>query len=95
VITRTDRNQTFDTKGNLLVEHVVETDITAPSVQFDLHDRMRQALTANAAYLAVAAPTPAQVAAQTKRLTRECSALIRLALALDGARDLLVESTDV
>lgn len=43
--------------------------------------RARTALTANATYLALAAPTNAQNAAQIQRLTRECSALIRLALA--------------
>ena len=95
MITRTDRNQTFDAAGRLVAEHVEQVDITAPSVQFDLHARARQALVDNAAFLALASPTNAQVLAQTKRLTRECSALIRLVVALDGARDLLVESTDV
>lgn len=95
VITRTDRNQTFDAKGNLVAEEVVQTDITAPSVRYDLHDRARQALTANAAYLALAAPTNAQNTAQIRRLTRQVNALTRLAIALDGADDLLVESTDV
>lgn len=95
MILRTDRNQTFDGQGNLVAEEVVDVDITAPSVRYDLHARARQALTANAAFLDVASPTNAQTLAQVRRLTRECSALIRLLLAVDGADDLLVESTDV
>lgn len=94
-ITRTDRNQTFDGQGNVVAEEVVVVDVTAPSVRFDLHDRARQALTANAAFLAIASPSTAQTLAQVKRLTRENSALIRLLLAIDGAPDLLVGSTDV
>lgn len=52
-----------------------------------LQDRARQALATNAAYLALAAPTNAQVAQQVARLTRQTSAAIRLLL---GA----VDSTD-
>lgn len=47
-----------------------------------LSDRAAQALAANATYLAIATPTNAQVAAQVQRLTKECSALIRLLLGL-------------
>lgn len=45
-----------------------------------IEDRARAALTANATYLALASPTNAQNLAQIRLLTRECSALIRLAL---------------
>lgn len=42
--------------------------------------RADSALTANAAFLALASPTQAQTLAQVKTLTKECTALIRLLL---------------
>lgn len=94
MITRTDRHQSFSPDGLLVAEEVVEVDITAPSIQFDLHAKARQALADNAAFLALSAPTNAQVLAQVRRLTRQNGALIRLVLASDGASDLLTENTD-
>lgn len=47
-----------------------------------LHQRAASALAANVAYLALSSPTAAQVSAQVGVLTKECTALIRLALGL-------------
>lgn len=40
MITRTEMNQTFNDKGELLSETVVEVDITAQVVEVDLRDRV-------------------------------------------------------
>lgn len=46
----------------------------------ELATKVQQALAINAAFLALPTPTNAQVLAQTQRLTRETTALIRLLL---------------
>ena len=46
----------------------------------EIETKARQALAVNATYLALTTPTAAQNTAQTKALTRECNALIRLLL---------------
>ncbi len=57
---------------------VPQTDINRD----DISAKAQQALAVNAAFLALAAPTNAQVIAQTQRLTRETTAVIRLLLGL-------------
>lgn len=48
--------------------------------QTTLQTKAQAALAANATFLALASPTNAQIVAQVQALTKECSALIRLAL---------------
>ena len=53
-----------------------------------LRSRAQTALAANATFLAIANPTAAQVATQSKALTRQVDALIRLTInALDSVAD--------
>lgn len=90
MITRTDHHIRYRMDGTVLEDVPEVVDITAPSIEYDLHVKARNALAANAAYLALATPTNAQVAAQVKLLARENSALIRLLI----GGDLLAENTD-
>ena len=55
---------------------------TAAANEATIRDRAAAALTANTTFLAIANPTNAQVVAHAKVLTREATALIRLALRL-------------
>lgn len=55
---------------------------TDDTTRRDLTAKATAALTANSAYLALAAPTTAQMRAQLGRVTRQTNALIRLVLGL-------------
>jgi hypothetical protein len=53
-----------------------------------LHAAAKTAMTVNAAFLALVAPTNVQVVAQTKALTRQMNNVIRLLVGvLDGSMD--------
>jgi hypothetical protein len=54
----------------------------AAANQETLQSRSEAALAANTTFLALASPTNAQTLAQVKTLTKECNALIRLALGI-------------
>jgi hypothetical protein len=83
---RTDLNETF-VNGVSVTSEAVNVDVTTDVVTYDLHVKARAALTANAAFLALTAPTNAQTLAQVQRLTRETSALIRLLVGSDLLQD--------
>jgi len=77
---------TSDGQGTVLGQGTVTVSDEAVNVDV-LRDRAGTALATNAAFLAIGSPTNAQVLAQTRVLTRECTALIRLLLNM-------VDSTD-
>lgn len=82
--TWTARTKTAERQAQELAE------ATAKATASALDAQARAAYTANRAYLAIATPSNAQVAAQVRLLTRENQALIRLLL----ARDLLDATID-
>lgn len=88
-VIRTDINETWE-GGKLVTTETVEVDVTTEVVTLDLHDKVRTALVANAAYLELVAPTAAQNTTQVRRLTRQVNALVRLVL----ASDLLTDNAD-
>lgn len=69
----------WDTATRTVLD-VVPSPILIDANRATITGRAKTALTANDAFLGLTAPTNAQVLAQTKVLTRECSALIRLLL---------------
>ncbi len=76
-----------DDNGHQIGTDVVSIPTTAQVNQTTLQTQAANALTTNSAFLAIAAPTNAQVLAQTKALTRQTSALIRLTLGLLDSTD--------
>jgi hypothetical protein len=58
---------------------IFQAEQTATTNQATLLTQASNAIAANVAYLAIGAPSNAQVVAQVDRLTREVQALIRLA----------------
>lgn len=95
-ITRTDRNQRFDADGNLIAEEIVEVDITAEAVTYNLHAKARQRLAGIAS--ALEAVTTARTAVTTVRnstpgnLTQAVTEVKRLAAVVDGLVDELAKS---
>ena len=75
-----------DEKSNLSLSEsrvLTEDEIQAVSVseaEKSSTDRLRAALETNTRYISLEKPTAAQVAAQTKALTRQVSALLKLQL---------------
>lgn len=69
----------YTTDENTLADARV-SEIVAESNRVLLESRAQSALVANTSFLAITSPTNAQVLAQVKILTRECSALIKLLL---------------
>lgn len=82
VVQRCNGTTTF-TDGPLTSAQVAAIPAcTADANAATLRSRAQTALGTNATFLALASPTAAQVATQTKALTRQCDGLIRLALGL-------------
>jgi hypothetical protein len=76
------------TVADLVGGDVPQSFVTEQTNRADLIAKAQAALAANSTFLALAAPSNAQTLAQVQRLTRECQALIRLAVhALDTGSD--------
>jgi hypothetical protein len=74
------RYQVTDAQGKMIGEDVEPKLAPEQLTEQSLRSKASAALAANAAFLAKASPTNAEVVAQVKLLTRECNALIRLVL---------------
>lgn len=70
-----------DSGGALVGTDVEQIATPAETNANTIRDRARTALAANATFLALGAPSNAQVVAQVKALTRQVSGLTRLTLA--------------
>lgn len=71
----------LDPQTYRLVKLRAQADTNTAAMQ----DKAFTAITANNNFLALTSPTNAQVLAQVQRLTRECTALIRLLLTIDDS----------
>lgn len=74
-------NTIEDGHGNVLSSTTVPIPPETLNAQ-TLQSRAVTALANNSTFLAIASPTPAQVLAQTKALTRQTNGIIRLLLGL-------------
>ncbi len=89
IVQRCNGSTTF-TDGPLTPQQVAAIPAcTADANAATLQAKAPAALVANAAFLAIASPTQAQAIAQTKALTRQVDALIRLA---NGILDSVADS---
>lgn len=86
-VIQTDTDETVDFTTGKRTARQVARDVTEDAITYDLHAKARSALAGNATYLALAAPTNAQNAAQIKALTRQNNAIIRLLVAADLLTD--------
>jgi hypothetical protein len=73
--------ETVETYQNGVLVSTRQEEIPQEAVnRRTVYDKARQALTANAAFLALSTPTTAQTLAHVRALTRQNNALIRLLL---------------
>lgn len=92
--TQTNHNQVFDRKGNILSDTVDVVDTTTLTTVSTVAARAKAAITANNNYLAIGAPSNAQVTAQVTLMTKECTALIKMMASLipDIGADTLLDT---
>lgn len=100
MITRTDRNQTFDADGNLISEQVVEVDVTAEVNEATLRQQAQDSLdtlrTSIDTLKAISDKTNAEIGPRdTKDVARECRRIARQTLALSRLILRALDSADV